>query len=335
MSGELSSAADLGANELTQREYIAMLAGGAGLCEEAAAATRTEWGALASLVDPLFVLPGEEGSRNYRRAASAPVSRTDTRSETSVALIAKAVAAAVIGGEVADGVGIEVILEGLGQVIGAAAFGLHVSDLHSSGDEPRFMTKTPKMVGELIKGVLNRDRDGLRAFAQEHPEITEFRARLTNAGAPQSASSASFPSSQLQRTRTESCFIKEQQRQAAKDLKAAASGKASFDVLTEAEGSRTIQRLAAMKSDEFADALMAGKLGDPGEPLDQLTRTIFTLSLEHVPAGFGNVRPTCVLLICLVFPEVDRCSFCSSGDCIANIKASPYPTKCPWCRSPF
>ena len=187
-----------------------------------------------------------------------------------------------------DGVGVEVILEGLGRVIGAAAFGLRVSDLHSSGDEPRFLTKTPKMVGELIKGVLNRDRDGLRAFAQEHPGITEFRARLTNAGAPQSASSASS-SSQLQRTRTESCFIKEQQRQAAKDLKAAASGKASFDVLTEAEGSRTIQRLAAMKSDEFADALMAGKLGDPGETLDQLTRTVFTLSLEHVPAGFGNV----------------------------------------------
>ena len=65
---------------------IAMLADGAGLCEEAATATRTEWGALASLVDPLFILPGEEGGRNYRRAASGPVSRTDTRSEMSVAL---------------------------------------------------------------------------------------------------------------------------------------------------------------------------------------------------------------------------------------------------------
>ena len=56
-------------------------------------------------------------------------------------MIAKAVAAAVIGGEVADGVGVEVTLEGLGRVIGAAAFGLRVSDLHSSGDEPRFLTK--------------------------------------------------------------------------------------------------------------------------------------------------------------------------------------------------
>ena len=41
MSGELSSAADSGADELAQSEYIAMLADGEGLCEEAATATRS------------------------------------------------------------------------------------------------------------------------------------------------------------------------------------------------------------------------------------------------------------------------------------------------------
>ena len=47
---------------------------------------------------------------------------------------------------------VEVILAGLGQTIGVAAFGLRVSDLHSSSDEPIFQTATPEMVGELIKG---------------------------------------------------------------------------------------------------------------------------------------------------------------------------------------
>ena len=52
--------------------------------------------------------------------------------------------------------------------------------------------------------------------------------------------------------RQDSGFDKEQRRQAAKDLNAAAKGKASFDVLKEAEESQTIGRLAAMSADEPA-----------------------------------------------------------------------------------
>ena len=36
-----------------------------------------------------------------------------------------------------------------------------------------------------------------------------------------------------------------------------------------------------------------------------------------------------------VTPFMLPCNHVICGDCIANIKASPYPTKCPWCRSPF
>ncbi len=72
-------------------------------------------------------------------------------------------------------------------------------------------------------------------------------------------------------------------------LNAAAKGKASFDVVREAEESQTIGRLAAMSADEFADGLIAGTLGGSGESLDPLTRTVLGLSLEHIPAGFGNV----------------------------------------------
>ena len=53
--------------------------------------------------------------------------------------------------------------------------------------------------------------------------------------------------------------------------------------------SQTIGRLAAMSADEFADGLMAGTLGGSGESLDPLTRTVLSLSLEHIPVGFGNV----------------------------------------------
>ena len=84
MTEGLSSAADAGANELSRDGYIAMLAEGTGLNEDAAAA----WSALASLVEPLFVLPGVAGGRNFRRgvvaSASNSVSRTDTRSTPSV-----------------------------------------------------------------------------------------------------------------------------------------------------------------------------------------------------------------------------------------------------------
>ena len=54
MTEGLSSAADAGANELSRDGYIAMLAEGTGLNEDAAAAARAEWSALASLVEPLF-----------------------------------------------------------------------------------------------------------------------------------------------------------------------------------------------------------------------------------------------------------------------------------------
>ena len=293
MTERLSSAADAGANELSRDGYIAMLAEGTGLNEDAAAAARAEWSALASLVEPLFVLPGVAGGRNFRRgavaSASNSVSRTDTRSTPSVTLIATEVAAAVIGGEVPSGVGVEVILAGLGQTIGAAAFGLRVSDLHSSGDEPMFRMRTPQMVGELIKIVLNRARDGQHPIVPEHPEISALRARLTNGGLPPSASPAGGQPTRQTRMRQDSGFDKEQRRQAAKDLNAAAKGKASFDVLKEAEESQTIGRLAAMSADEFADGLMAGTLGGLGESLDPLTRTVLSLSLEHIPAGFGNV----------------------------------------------
>ena len=89
--------------------------------------------------------------------------------------------------------------------------------------------------------------------------------------------------------RQDSGFDKEQRRQAAKDLNAAAKGKASFDVLKEAEESQTIGRLAAMSADEFADGLMAGTLGGSGESLDPLTRTVFSLSLEYIPAGWKRI----------------------------------------------
>ena len=72
-------------------------------------------------------------------------------------------------------------------------------------------------------------------------------------------------------------------------LNAAAKGKASFDVVREAEESQTIGRLAAMSADEFADGLMAGTLGGSGESLDPLTRTVFSLSLEYIPAGWKRI----------------------------------------------
>ena len=52
MTERPSSAADAGANELSRDGYLAMLA--EGLNEDAAAAARAEWSALASLVEPLF-----------------------------------------------------------------------------------------------------------------------------------------------------------------------------------------------------------------------------------------------------------------------------------------
>ena len=58
MAHGLSSVFETGTNELSRDEYIAMLADGTGLSEEAAANARTEWSALTSLVDPIFTLPG-------------------------------------------------------------------------------------------------------------------------------------------------------------------------------------------------------------------------------------------------------------------------------------
>jgi hypothetical protein len=69
----------------------------------------------------------------------------------------------------------------------------------------------------------------------------------------------------------------------------AVMGKAGYDVLREAEDSEVIGRLASMAQGEFTEDLLAGSLGEPGESLDPLARTIFTLSLEHIPAGFGKV----------------------------------------------
>ena len=287
----LNSVSDVGANELPRDEYIAMIAHGTGLSEEAVAEVQAEWSATSSLTDPLYTLPGDDGGRNYRRSdlGSNPVSRADARSAPSVALIAKEVAAAIIGEDVASDVCVEEIIAGLGQTIGAAAFGLHVSDLHSSGDEPIFQTATPKMVGELIKRVLNRAREGQHPIIPEHPAISDLRKKLTRTGRTPSASPADGRPSHPPQVRRDSGFDKEQRKQAAKDLKAAAAGRASFDVLKEAEDSRTVGRLAAMTSDDFADGLMAGTLGESGAPLDPLARTILSLSLEHIPAGFGNV----------------------------------------------
>ena len=58
MAHGLSSVSETGTNELSRDEYIAMLADGTGLSEEAATNARTEWSALTSLVDPIFTLPG-------------------------------------------------------------------------------------------------------------------------------------------------------------------------------------------------------------------------------------------------------------------------------------
>ena len=67
-------------------------------------------------------------------------------------------------------------------------------------------------------------------------------------------------------------------------------GKGSYDVLRRAEESEVINRLASMTAENFAEGLMAGTLGNPGESLDPLARTIFTLSLAHIPAGFEKVQ---------------------------------------------
>ena len=44
-----------------------------------------------------------------------------------------------------------------------------------------------------------------------------------------------------------------------------------------------------MTQEGFIEGLLAGSLGEPGESLEPIARTIFTLSLEHIPAGFGKV----------------------------------------------
>ena len=219
----LNSVSDVGANELPRDEYIAMIAHGTGLSEEAVAEVQAEWSATSSLTDPLYTLPGDDGGRNYRRSdlGSNPVSRADARSAPSVALIAKEVAAAIIGEDVASDVCVEEIIAGLGQTIGAAAFGLHVSDLHSSGDEPIFQTATPKMVGELIKRVLNRARERQHPIIPEHPAISDLRKKLTRTGRTPSASPADGRPSHPPQVRRDSGFDKEQRKQAAKDLKAA------------------------------------------------------------------------------------------------------------------
>ena len=153
MSDGLKSAADVEANKMTRSEYTTMLADGTGLSADAADKAREKWIKVQSLVDDLFLLPGTD-LRNFRRGAkgssSNPITRADPRSMGSVLVIASKVAAAITGNDVATGVGVEMILNNLGETIGAAAFGLSPTDLHSSGDEPRWRALLEILVSPSI-----------------------------------------------------------------------------------------------------------------------------------------------------------------------------------------
>ena len=124
------------------------------------------------------------GTRGVKSSASNPITRADPKSLGAVNVIASKVAAAITESDVATGVGVEMILNSLGETIGAAAFGLSPKDLHNSGDEPIFMTTSPAMVGELIQRVLNRAQERQIPIVPEHDAITALRTQISGVERP-------------------------------------------------------------------------------------------------------------------------------------------------------